>query len=181
MKLEQLNSQSIYKGRAFNVCQDKVRLPDGRTVELDIVDHNDAVTIVPVDEEGAVWFIRQFRYPVAQIMLELPAGVMEVGEQPKKSAQRELREEIGLAATELKALGGCYLAPGYSTEYMHIFLATGLYPDPLPGDKDEFLSSEKIPLAQALNLAQTGKIKDAKSLVALFWAAQSLNFKFTDI
>jgi ADP-ribose pyrophosphatase len=95
---------------------------------------------------------------------------LEVGEAPQVGALREIREEIGMSAGSLRKIGGFFLAPGYSTEYMHIFLATHLYADALPGDVDEFLSVEKIPISQAFELAQNGQIQDAKSLTALFLA-----------
>jgi ADP-ribose pyrophosphatase len=99
---------------------------------------------------------------------------MELGELPEVSAQREMREEIGMGAGKLHRIGGFYLAPGYSTEYLHIFLASELYPAPLPGDQDEFLSVEKVPARLALELAESGQIQDAKSLAALFWARSHL-------
>ncbi|MFC1879693.1 NUDIX domain-containing protein [Chloroflexota bacterium] len=98
MTIEKISSHMIYQGRAFSISQDQVLFPDDRTAKLDIVHRNAAVTMVPVAEDGAIWFIRQYRYPVAEMLLELPAGVMEDGEDPRTSAQRELREEIGLAA-----------------------------------------------------------------------------------
>ena len=121
MNIEKIDTELIYQGRAFSISRDQVRFPDGRTSQLDIVHHSAAVTIAPITEDRAIWFIRQYRYPVAELMFELPAGVMESDETPEASAQRELREEIGLAARKLIRLGGCYLAPGYSTEFMHIF------------------------------------------------------------
>jgi ADP-ribose pyrophosphatase len=169
MSFEVIQSKTIYRGRAFDIQQDQVVLPNGRTTLLDIVNHSGAVTLIPVDSSGMIWFIRQYRHPARQTLLELPAGVMEVGEEPVETAHREIQEEIGMAAGKLQDLGGFFLAPGYSTEYMHMFLATELYPSTLPGDTSEFLSVEKIPCDQAMRLAQTGEIQDAKSLVALFW------------
>jgi ADP-ribose pyrophosphatase len=96
--------------------------------------------------------------------------VTEEGESPKNSAQREIREEIGLAAGKLERIGGFYLAPGYSTEYMHVFLATELFPDPLQCDTDEIITVVKLSVKEALDLAETGQLQDSKSLVALFWA-----------
>ena len=101
MKFELLEKETIYRGRAFHVRQDKVRLPDGRDRQLDVVEHQPAVTLVPLDDEGMLWFIHQYRHPAGQILLELPAGVVEPGEAPRHCAQRELREEIGMAANEM--------------------------------------------------------------------------------
>lgn len=174
MVFETETTQTVFEGRVFNVRQDRVRYPDGRLVQMDIVDHRDAVTILPVDGEGQIWFIRQYRHAAAKELLELPAGVAEPGEEMAVSAQRELREEIGMAAKRMEKVGGFYLAPGYSTEYMHVFLATDLYPAPLPGDESELLSVEKISARHALHLADSGSLDDSKSLIALFWARSLL-------
>lgn len=169
MTFETENTQIVFNGQIFNVRQDWVRYPDGRLVQMDIVDHRDAVTILPVDAEGQIWFIRQYRHAAGKELLELPAGVAEPGEELALGALRELREEIGMAAKDMHKIGSFFLAPGYSTEYMHVFLATGLYPSMLPGDEDELISIEKISARQALHLADTGQLEDSKSLIALFW------------
>ncbi|HEX9027870.1 MAG TPA: NUDIX hydrolase [Anaerolineales bacterium] len=170
MAFETIHSETVYRGRAFQVRKDQVRLPDGRPVNLDIVDHRGSVSLVPVDADGQIWFVRQYRYPAGKSLLELPAGVMEEGEEAEFSAHREIREEIGMAAGQLQALGGFYLAPGYSTEYMVAFLATNLTHDPLQPDEDEILNIEKLPLQQALQMAESGQIEDSKTLASLLLA-----------
>ncbi len=170
MAFELLNSETVYNGRYFSVRKDRISLPDGQSTQLDVVAHRGSVIMLPVGDDGLVWFVRQYRHPAGKILLELPAGVAEVGEDPQVNARREIREETGMAAGELKLLGGYYLAPGYSTEFMHVFLATGLYPAPLQADADEFLSLAKIPARQALAMAETGQLEDAKSLAALLLA-----------
>jgi ADP-ribose pyrophosphatase len=174
MSFDVTHSENVYRGRVFDVRKDQLRLPDGRLVWLDIVDHRGAVTLVPVDAVGQVWFIRQYRHPAGIELLELPAGVIEEGEAPEVSAQREIREEIGMAAGHFQKIGQFFLAPGYSTEEMHVFLATGLREDPLQPDEDELISIEKIPFDQALQMAETGQIQDAKSLAAIFLARRHL-------
>ncbi len=169
-----LQSKTVFQGRAFNIRQDIVELPDGRSVQLDIVAHSGAVTIIPVDENRRIWFVRQYRHAAGETILELPAGVIETGESPEECARREAREEIGMAAGALHKIGGFFLAPGYSTEYMHVFLAKNLSPNPLAQDADEFLSVEQIPIEQAYSLAQAGSIHDAKTLAALFLAGPLL-------
>ena len=164
MKFETIHSQKIYQGRAFSVRKDQVRLPNGASTNLDIVEHGGAVTILPIDEAGNIWFVRQYRHAAALEMLELPAGTLEPGEPPETCAHREIREEIGMGAGKFQKIGSFYLAPGYSTEFMHVFLATELSPDPLPGDIDEFLQVEQIPLARIPALVQAGEIVDAKTL-----------------
>jgi ADP-ribose pyrophosphatase len=172
MTIEVIQTKTVFKGRAFDVRQDQVLLPNGHVIELDIVDHRDAVTIIPFDRDGQIFFIRQYRHAAGIELLELPAGVTEADEAPETGAQRELREETGMAANELRKIGGFYLAPGYSTEYMHVYLATGLYPSPLPGDESEFLTVEKMSVEKAYDLAESGQIHDSKTLVGLFLARQ---------
>lgn len=168
MKFETIQSQTMYQGRAFNVRQDEVRLPGGGTAQLDIVEHSGAITILPLDDQGNIWFVRQYRHAAGIILLELPAGTLEPGEPPLEAAQREIREEIGMAADKLTLLGEFYLAPGYSTEYMYVYLATGLHPSPLQQDEDEYLSVEKIPAHRLHQLVAEGALCDAKSLVSLY-------------
>ena len=174
MSFELIESEPIYNGRAFHIRRDKVRLPDGRTTQLDIVEHIGSAVIVPVDDEGNLYFVRQYRHAARLDMLELPAGTLEVGEDPLVCAQREVREETGMASGNIREVGGFYLAPGYSTEFMRVYLATDLRHDPLEADADEFLSVEKIPVGKALEMAETGKLPDAKSLAALLLAKPHL-------
>jgi ADP-ribose pyrophosphatase len=174
MAYETLHSETVYQGRAFNVRRDEIRLPDGKSARLDIVNHVGAVTLVPVDEQGRVWFVRQYRHAAGEVLLELPAGTLEPGEPPLDCARREIREEIGMAARRIELIGEYFLAPGYSTEFMHVFLATDLRPDPLPGDEDEFLSTEAIPLEVVQRMIESGKIRDAKTLASLMLAKRYL-------
>jgi ADP-ribose diphosphatase len=175
MAFETLESQLMYRGRAFDIRRDKVRLPDGRTTLLDVVEHIGSVVIVPVDEEGDIYFVRQYRHAARLDMLELPAGTLEPGEDPLVCAKREIREETGMASGNIREIGGFYLAPGYSTEFMRVYLATDLSHDPLEADADEFLSVEKISVAKAMQLAESGGLPDAKSLAALLLAKQNLS------
>ena len=168
MPFELLKSESIYPGRAFTIRRDTLRLPDGHETRLDIVEHIGSVIIIPMDSEANLLFVRQYRHAAGLDLLELPAGTLDEGEAPEACARREVREETGMRADNMEHLGGFYLAPGYSTEYMNVYLATGLHVDPLEADADEFLSVERIPLAEALAMAEQGGIPDAKSLAAFF-------------
>ena len=170
MAFELIESESVYKGRAFDIRCDLVRLPDGRTTRLDIVNHIGSAVIVPVDDQGNMYFVRQYRHAARLDMLELPAGTLEPGEDPLVCAQREVREETGMAADHIRDIGGFYLAPGYSTEFMRVYLATELHHDPLEADADEFLSVEKLPVMDAIRLAEGGGVPDAKTLAALLLA-----------
>ncbi len=168
MAFESLHSEIMYRGRAFDVRRDRVRLPDGRTADLDIVEHHGSVVILPLDVDRSLLFVRQYRHAAGLYLLELPAGVMEPGEDPLECARRELREETGFAAGRMQHIGRFYLAPGYSTELMYVFLASDLRADPLQSDADEFLHVERLPLAEALRRAASGEMPDAKSLAAFY-------------
>jgi ADP-ribose pyrophosphatase len=158
----------------FDVRRDQVRLQNGSLSSLDIVDHPGAVTLLPLDGEGRLWLVRQYRHSASVELLELPAGAMEEDEPPEACAYREVREEIGMSAGQLKKVGEFFLAPGYSTEYMYVYLATELRSDPLEADEDEFLSVETLPVAEVYQMAETGLIQDSKSLAALFLARPHL-------
>jgi len=170
MKFELLKSVTTYEGRAFSVRQDHLLTPDGKTVKYDIIQHIGSISIVPVDENGQMYFVRQYRHAAQVDLLELPAGTLEINEPPADAAAREIREETGMAAQNLQEIGSFYLAPGYSTELMHVFLATGLTYSPLDPDADEYLSVEKMPVTEAFRLAEAGQIPDAKTLAALLLA-----------
>ena len=168
MEYRLVDSALKHQGRVFDIRVDRVQLPNGVETELDIVVHNGAVTILAMESDGALWMVKQYRHPAARQILEVPAGAIDGDETPEACAQRELREEVGLGARSLERIGGFFLAPGYSTEYMHIFLATDLFPDRLPGDEDEILEVQKHPLDTVLALAVNGEILDSKTLAALF-------------
>ena len=174
MPFELIRSEPLFKGRAFAIRRDFVKTPDGRETKFDIVDHGGSVIILPVDEAGNLLFVRQYRHAAASELLELPAGTRDGNEPYETCAAREIREETGFAAGKLEKLGEFYLAPGYSTEFMAVFLATELHPSPLQADEDEFLQVEKVPLKRALEMAKHGDVPDAKSLAALFLATDHL-------
>jgi ADP-ribose pyrophosphatase len=175
MEFTPLSSETVYHGRAFDVERIQLRLPDGQQRVYDLVRHNDSVTVVPLDEQGNLLFVNQFRLGVGGTLLELPAGVMDDGEAPDICAAREIREETGMAAGRLELLGDYYLAPGYSSEHMYVYLASNLYADALDQDSDEFLQLVSIPAAQAYEMARGGQIRDSKSLAALLLAAPKLS------
>lgn len=167
MPFEWIKSEILLQGRAFKVRRDYLKTPAGRETSLEIVDHGGSVAILPLDEENNLLFVRQYRHAVREDLLELPAGTRNGDEPFEECAARELREETGMEAGKLRKVGEFYLAPGYSTELMAIFLATELKENPLQADDDEFLNVEKIPLKKALEMAEHGDIPDAKSLAAL--------------
>lgn len=175
MPFELLHSETLLEGRAFRIRRDHLKTPDGGETKFDIIEHGGSVVIVPMDKDGNLVFVRQYRHAAGMDLLELPAGTLEKGEDPAVCAAREIREETGFAADRIEKIGDFYLAPGYSTEFMHVYLAQNLRHDPLEADADEFLSVEAIPYAEAIQMAMKGKIPDAKSLAALLLANRYLS------
>ena len=174
MPFELLKSDIILQGRAFTIRRDTLKTPAGRETKLEIVDHGGSVVIIPVDEENNLLFVRQYRHAAGKNILELPAGTRDGDEPYEECAAREIREETGMEADKLEKLGEFYLAPGYSTEFMGVFLATELKENPLQADDDEFLEVERIPIKKAIEMAETGQVLDAKSLAALLLARSHL-------
>jgi len=175
MSFELLKSEPVFQGRAFKIRRDSLKTPDGRETKYEIVEHVGSVIIIPMDGEGNLLFVRQYRHAAGMNLLELPAGTRDGNEPHEVCAAREIREEIGMAAGKLERIGDFYLAPGYSTEFMAVFLATELTHNPLKPDADEFLQVEKIPIQRAIEMAEKGAIPDAKTLAALFLARPRLN------
>jgi ADP-ribose pyrophosphatase len=151
---------------------DEVKLPDGRRARREIVEHAPAIAAVPLREDGQVVLVRQWRQPVGEALLEIPAGVMNPGETPEQSAARELAEEIGYRPQRLELLFSVYLAPGYSEELIHIFLATGLVPAHAEADEDENLHPVLMPLAEAAARCRAGELRDAKTVAGILAAAE---------
>jgi ADP-ribose pyrophosphatase len=171
---ELIKSEPLFQGRAFRIRRDTLKAPDGRETKFEIVEHSGSVIMIPMDERGDLLFVRQYRHAAGTDLLELPAGTRDEDESYEACARREIREETGMAAGNLERIGDFYLAPGYSTEFMVVFLATELSHDPLEADADEFLQVEKIPVKKAIDMAERGDVPDAKSLAALFLARPRL-------
>ncbi len=155
------------EGKLLRVRRDSVELRSGNIQELEVLEHPGAVAIVPLDQKGRVWFVEQYRHAAGELLLEIPAGTLNSGEDPVKCAQRESREEIGMAPGELIPLGGGFMAPGYSTEFLHFFLARELKPSALEPDADEELEIRKISLDQVWGEVLAGKLRDIKTIAAL--------------
>ncbi len=168
-----IDSRRIYEGRIVNLREDTVELDDGRRALREVVEHADVVAIIPLDEAGRVVMVRQYRLPVAQVLLEVPAGGVEPGESVEEAAQRELQEETGQRAGRLQPLGGFYVSPGYCSEFIHVLLATDLAESAAEADPDEQITVERVPLAEALRLVESGAVRDSKSIIGLLLAARA--------
>ncbi len=162
-----LSSQIIYTGRAIRLRVDTVRMPGGRETTREIVEHVECVAIIAIDDSDNVLLVNQFRKPVERKLLEIPAGGIEPGEDPVATVQREMREETGYLPQKVERLGGFYSAPGYGTEYLHLYLATDLILSPLQAEDTENIELTRVPLSRIRSLIDSGSICDAKSIAGL--------------
>ncbi len=170
MKLEekQLSAEYIYKGKIINVRRDTAELPNGATAFREVVEHPGGVTVAALTDRDELLFVRQFRYPYSEVILEIPAGKRDSrDEAPIECGRRELREETGAVAENFFSLGELYPTPGYCSEVIYMFGATGLSFGDTDPDEDEFLEVERIPLEKAVEMVLSGEIKDAKTGVAV--------------
>lgn len=165
-----LESKLVYDGGLLKVYRDTVGLSNGKTAWREIIRHPGAVIIVPVDDEGRVHLVRQYRYPYAREVLEVPAGKLEYGEEPFSAAKRELDEEIGARADRWTPLGEMLPTPGYSDELQHVYLAQGLTFGKSHPDEDEFLEPVAMPLEQAAAMAVDGRLQDGKTVAVILKA-----------
>jgi ADP-ribose pyrophosphatase len=174
MPFELIKSETLLQGRAFKIRRDHLKTPDGRETRFEIIEHGGSVVVIPIDRNGNILFVRQYRHAAGGDLLELPAGTRDGDEPFEDCAAREIREETGMEAGKLEKVGEFFLAPGYSTEFMGVFLATELKHNPLDPDSDEFLSVEKMSVKEAFETAERGEMPDAKSLAALLLAKPHL-------
>ncbi len=174
MNTSENSGRIVFTARLFKVKNIDIPLPDGKIKTYELVDIQNAITVLPVDAEGNFYFVEQFRIGAGKSLLELPAGKIEHDEDPLEAARRELREEIGMDAAEITPLGNFYMSPGYANEYMYCFLATGLYPAPLTPDSDEFINVKKLHITDVNELVNNGKLVDSKSLALLMLAQKHL-------
>ncbi len=169
-----LHTESIYEGRVIRLALLKVQLPDGRSARRELVRHPGAVAVVALDAAQNLLLVRQFRIAAGQVLLEIPAGTLEPNEPPFDCAKRELQEETGFHPGKIEPIGGIYVAPGYTTEFIHLFLATDLTESRLDSDADEFIEVERIHLTEALAMIERGDIIDGKSITGILRVARRL-------
>ncbi len=163
-----IESQKIFSGKILNVRLDRVLLPDGQESTREVVDHPGAVAVVPITDDGRVILVRQYRYPVEEILLEIPAGKLDPGENPDDCAWRELEEETGFVAGRLEKLTSFFTAPGFTNEIIHLYVARELVKAKQKLDGDEFIDVHLYSAVQLKQLIATGGVKDAKTLIGLF-------------
>lgn len=172
----QLSSREIFDGRILHVFEDTVRLPNGAAASREYLRHIGAVCVIPVLEDGSVLVERQYRYPVAQVLTEIPAGKLDAKDEDHwLAAQRELREETGATAERWTSLGLFYPACAYSDEAIEMYLAQGLHFGERHLDADEFLNVARVPLTELVEEVMAGRIPDAKTQIAILKADRLLN------
>lgn len=176
MHLEEktISSEMMYDGKIIKLLRDSVELENGKTALREVIKHPGGVGIVPLDEDNNVLMVRQFRYPHGKVLLEIPAGKLEYGENPRECGLRELKEETGCICDSFEYLGNLIPTPAYDTEVIHMYLARGLHSGEQNPDEDEFLEIEKIPLEKAVEMIMNNEIADAKTQIALLKTAKML-------
>lgn len=162
-----LSADYKYRGRIINLRVDTALLPNGSSATREVVEHPGGVCVAALTGDGCLLFVRQFRYPYQKVLLELPAGKLDPGEDPLEAGKRELREETGAEAARYESLGELYPSPGYCGEIIHLYAATGLTFGQMSPDEDEFLEVEKIPLEEAARMVLDNEIPDAKTQAAV--------------
>ena len=161
-----LSSRTEFEGKIVKLTVDTVELPNGEQAVREVVGHPGGVCVLALREDGTVPVVRQFRYPLGRVMVELPAGKLEYGEEPRPAAIRELGEEVGLVPGELTDLGFIYVSPGFCKEKLHLYLARNLTEVPVHPDDDEFLEIDYLPFDKLLEQVMSGEIQDGKTVVA---------------
>ena len=172
---QKVSSQDVFDGTLLHVKKDTVRLPNGNIAYREWIKHPGASAVLPVTPEGRLIFVRQYRYPVRRVTLEIPAGKLDGPEEdPYVCAVRELSEETGYTAKTIEKLTTIGTTVGFSNEYIHIYKAEGLTPGEMHPDDDEFLNVVRVPLAEAVQMTRDGRIFDAKSIVAILMLQEDL-------
>jgi ADP-ribose pyrophosphatase len=174
-KLEVISTESIYKGRIFEVSLDSIR-EDGIEYKREIISHHGSAVIVPVFADKTVALVKQYRHAAGKYLWEIPAGSLEKGEDPKEGAARELEEEIGVTAVNIEKLSEFYVSPGFLSEKMFIYMATDLTETAQNLEDDELIEVKRFTFAEALELIRQNEIEDAKTIVGLILAGSRFGF-----
>ncbi len=169
MSEDTLSSKVIFKGEILNLRIDEIRLSDGSFGTREIVEHGDAVAVVPIDKEGNILLVKQYRRAAGKDLLELPAGGIEPGETPEDTVCREMQEEIGYLPKKITKMGGFYASPGYCVEYLHLYLVTDLVPARLHAEDTDSIEVVPVPLKKITDYIKSGKICDAKSVAGILY------------
>ena len=170
LREKRISSEKVFDGKLLQVYSDQAELPDKSTSVREWIKHPGASAVVPVFRDGTIMLLQQFRYPPDKTFIEVPAGKIDTGEDPKTTAERELFEESGVTCENLEIVGSFYPAIGYADEIIYVFVGWGLDEKAQNADDDEFLLKYRIPFSQALNMIRTGEITDGKTICSLIQA-----------
>lgn len=172
-----MKSEKIYEGKIVNLRIDTVELPDKKYSKREIIEHPGSVGIIPIKEDGTIILVEQFRKPIEKSLLEIPAGKIEINEEPKETALRELVEETGYIANKMEYISEFYTSPGFSNEKIYLFLATELEFDKENPGEDEYIDIKKVKIEDLINMINRGEIIDSKTIIGIFYAEKYINQK----
>ncbi|OEF98469.1 NUDIX domain-containing protein [Desulfuribacillus alkaliarsenatis] len=175
MEEKRLERQQVFAGKILDVYKDTVSLPNGNVATREVVEHAGAVAVLAIDEQGQIVMVRQYRYPMQEVMLEIPAGKLEANEEPLECAKRELEEETGYIAANWEKIFSLYTSPGFANEVIHIFLARDLQYVGCNPDDDEFVEAFKASVEVTIEDINSGMIRDAKTVSAVLWWKSQLS------
>jgi len=174
LKAKRINRKEVYQGKIFTVAEDTIEFPNGKQTKWDVLLHDGAAAIVPIDDQGNIILVEQYRCVKDGQILEIPAGKLDRGEDPITCAARELEEETGYKASKIIPIGSIYSAVGFSDEIVHIYLASGLEKGQINLDEDEYVNVEKYSLDCVINKVLDGEIKDSKTIAAIFMVKEMM-------
>ena len=169
---KKLSSENVFDGRLLHVFNDVVELPNGHKSTREYIKHQGAVCVVPVTDDMEVVAVKQYRYPIGRVTIEIPAGKLDKGEDILTAAKRELSEETGVESADIEYMGGLYPSVAYTDEIIHMYVAKNLVYGDSHTDDDEFLNVVKIPLAEFAQMVMNGEIQDAKTMAAILKVAR---------
>ncbi len=164
---KQVSSRNVFDGVLLHVYKDEIELPNGNNAVREYIKHQGAVCVVPVTDEMEVIAVKQYRYPIGRVTIEIPAGKLDAGEEPLTAAKRELSEETGVECADIEYIGGLYPSVAYTDEIIHMYVAKNLVFGQAHTDDDEFLNVVKIPLKDFVDMVMDGKIQDSKTMAAI--------------
>ena len=164
---KQISSKNVFDGVLLHVYKDEIELPNGNEAVREYIKHQGAVCVVPVTDEMEVIAVKQYRYPIGRVTIEIPAGKLDAGEEPLTAAKRELSEETGVECADIEYIGGLYPSVAYTDEIIHMYVAKNLVFGEAHTDDDEFLNVVKIPLKDFVDMVMDGKIQDSKTMAAI--------------
>lgn len=171
---KKISSENVFDGVLLHVYKDKIELPNGNTATREYIKHQGAVCVVPVTDNNEIIAVKQYRYPIGRVTVEIPAGKLDKGEAPLEAAKRELSEETGVESADIKYIGGLYPSVAYTDELIHMYMAKNLTYGEAHTDFDEFLNVEKIPVDKFVEMIMSGEIMDSKTQAAVLKAEKIL-------